>query len=154
MGKRGIMSKTSTYTSRKGIVKCQEKDLYNFLTDMRNFKSLIPDGTVTEWQASHGLCSFKIDRLGKVSVELLEAMPYSLVSYEGGSFFTGKVMLSVNFKNISDDKAEISLSIDLNNNPLIKMVIGDSAERYLESLISAIEDFKGYDKIRGYTQSP
>ncbi len=148
------MSKSSTFTSRKGIVKCSEKDLYYFLTDVRNFKAFIPDGDVTEWQATEGLCSFKVDKLGKVAVKLIEAMPYTLVSYETESFFTGKVSASINFKNLSDDKTEISLSVELNNSPLVKMIIGDAPEKYLERVISAIEGFKDFDKIRGYTQSP
>jgi len=39
-------------------------------------------------------------------------------------------------------------------NPFIKMMLGDSGEKYLEKVISAIESYDGYDKIRGNTQYP
>jgi len=39
-------------------------------------------------------------------------------------------------------------------NPLMKMIVGGSAGRYLDSLIDAIESYKGYDRVRGCNQSP
>jgi len=148
------MSTATTLTSRKGLVPCSDKDLYSFLTDMRNFSSIMPEDVVSDWQATEGKCSFKIDKAGKVAGELLEALPYTLVSYEAETFLTGKIAVSINIDHVSNEQSEVKLSMNAYLNPFIKMMLGDSGEKYLEKVISAIESYDGYDKIRGNTQYP
>jgi len=148
------MSSSSTFTSRRGEIPCGDKELYLFLTDMRNFKTLIPSGVMTGWQATEDNCSFKADKLGKVTAELSEALPYSFVSYFAETFITGKVSASVTIDYISKDKSEITLSFSTRMNSFMKMMVGNSAGKYLDQIISMIEAYDGYDKIRGGTQSP
>jgi len=42
------MSPMTTYTSRRAEVPCGDRDLYAFLTDMRNLRSVVPEGTMTD----------------------------------------------------------------------------------------------------------
>ncbi len=48
----------------------------------------------------------------------------------------------------------VRLDTGLEMNPLMRMLIGDSAGRYLDMLMDIIESYDGYDMIRGYNQSP
>ncbi|MCA1740953.1 MAG: hypothetical protein LC630_00475 [Bacteroidales bacterium] len=69
------MSPMTTYTSRRGEVPCGDSDLYAFLTDIRNLKTVVPDGLLTDWEATDDHCSFKIEQAGRISVSLSEALP-------------------------------------------------------------------------------
>jgi hypothetical protein len=144
----------TTYTSRKGEVPCGDSDLYAFLTDMRNFSSVVPDGTVTEWEASEDRCSFKADGVGRINASLSEALPHSMITYEAESFLTGKVKVRVNIEYISNMRSTVRIDTGLNMNPLMKMIIGDAAGKYLENLMDIIESYGGYDRVRGCNQSP
>ncbi len=148
------MSPMTTYTSRKGEVPCGDSDLYAFLTDMRNFSSVVPDGTVTEWEASEDRCSFKADGVGRINASLSEALPHSMITYEAESFLTGKVKVRVNIEYISNMRSTVRIDTGLNMNPLMKMIIGDAAGKYLENLMDIIESYGGYDRVRGCNQSP
>lgn len=148
------MSPMTTFTSRQGEVPCGDNDLYAFLTDMRNFRSVLPEDTVTEWEATEDRCSFKTDGTGRITVSLAEAMPHSEITYDAESFLTGKVKVRVSIGFISGMRSAIRIDTGLNMNPLLRMLIGDSAGKYLETLMDLIESYDGYDRVRGCNQSP
>lgn len=152
VGKGDAMSPVTSYTSRKGVVPCRDSDLYAFLTDMRNFRSVVPDGIITDWQATEESCSFKVENTGRVTVELHDALPHTMVSYQAEMMLTGKVMVRVLIDNETGARSFITLKADVNMNPIVKMLVGDSAQKYLDAVIGAIEDYKGYEKIRGCNQ--
>lgn len=148
------MSKSARYTSRTAEIPCGDADLYTFLTDMQNFREIIPAGLISDWKAGTENCSFRLDKVGKVHIELVEAMPHSMVSYSVDTLVTGKAGIQVMIGFVTGFRSEVYLNMEITMNPLVKMLIGDSAPRYIESLISAIESYKGYDRIRGCNQSP
>jgi hypothetical protein len=144
----------TTFTSRKGEVPCGDSDLYAFLTDMRNFRSVLPNDSVTDWEATEDRCSFRTDGAGRVTVSLSEAMPHSEITYDAESFITGKVKVRVSIEFISGIRSAIRIDAGLNMNPLLKMLLGDSAGKYLGTLMDIIESYDGYDRVRGCNQSP
>jgi len=148
------MSPMTTYTSRRGEVPCGDSDLYAFLTDMRNFRSVMPEDSVTDWEATEDRCSFRTDGAGRVTVSLSEAMPHSEITYDAESFLTGKVRVRVSLEFISGMRSAVRIDAGLNMNPLLRMLIGDSAGKYLENLMDLIESYDGYDRVRGCNQSP
>lgn len=144
----------TTYTSRRGEVPCGDKDLYAFLTDMRNFRSVMPADSVADWEATEDSCSFKTDGAGRITVALSEAMPHSEITYDAESFLTGKVRVRLYIEFISGMRSAVRIDTGLNMNPLLRMLIGDSAGRYIDMLMDMIESYDGYDRVRGCNQSP
>jgi hypothetical protein len=147
------MSASRSYTSKTGEVPCGDGDLYAFLTDMRNFKEVLPPGMISAWEATTDKCSFRVEKAGRVNVRLKEALPHSMVSYTAENLFTGSLSLQVVIEFVSSLRSKIYLKAEVKMKPLVRMLIGDSAQPYLDKLIDMIEDYKGYDKIRGCNQS-
>lgn len=148
------MSPLTTYTSRRGEVPCGDADLYAFLTDMRNLETVVPNGLLTDWEATDDHCSFGIEQTGRISVSLSEALPHSMIAYNAETFLTGKMSIQVSIEYITSMRSAFHITAGVNMNPILKMMMGDSAGRYLDSLIDAIEAYSGYDKVRGCNQSP
>jgi len=134
-------------------VPCGDRDLYAFLTDIRNFKEVLPSEILSDWKATADKCSFRIDRAGRVNVSLKEALPHTMVSYTAENLFTGNLSLQVVIEALTPNSSKLYVTSDLNMNPLVRMFIGDAATQYLDKLIDIIERYDGYDKIRGYSQS-
>ncbi len=147
------MSQTKSYKSRTGQVPCGDRDLYAFLTDIRNFKEVLPSDMLSDWKATADKCSFRIERAGRVNVSLKEALPHTMVSYTAENLFTGNLSLKVVIESLTANSSRVYVTSDLNMNPLVRMFIGDAAPQYLDKLIDMIEKYDGYDKIRGYSQS-
>jgi len=148
------MSPSRSYKSKTGEVPCGDKDLYLFLTDMRNFREVMPPGMISEWKATAEKCSFRVDKAGWVNISLKEALPHTMISYMAENLFIGNLSLHVFIEALSSHRSRLYVTADINMNPLVRMFIGESATQYLDTLIDMIEDYNGYDKIRGYSQSP
>lgn len=146
------MSKT-IYTSRSGKAACNDRDLFAFMKDMRNFGTLIPEGSVTEWQASEEKCSFRIEKAGKVTAELSGARPCSTIDYVAETFITGKVSVTLNIESDGAEQSLVNLTVSASLNPFVKLAVGDKAVLFLNKIISAVEKYDGYGKIRGYSRS-
>ena len=151
--KTGGMGNLISYTSRKGEVPCGDSDFYAFLTDMRNFRNVLPGGVLTEWEATEDNCSFKVENTGRVKASLEEALPHSVISYNAETLFTGKISVQVFIEYISKNRSSFYITAGINMNPFIKMLVGDSAGSYLDRVVDAVEAYGGFDSIRGCSQS-
>ncbi len=147
------MSPSKSYTSRTGEVPYGDKDLYAFLTDIRNLREIIPHSMISDWQATADKCSFRIDRAGRVNVSLNEALPHTMVSYTAENLLTGKLSMQVVIEALTGHSSKLYVTADIGMNPLIRIFLGESTQQYLDRLIDMIENYNGYDKIRGYSQS-
>ena len=144
----------TSYTSRKGEVPCGDSDFYAFLTDMRNFRNVLPGGVLTEWEATEDNCSFKVENTGRVKASLKEALPYSAITYNAETMFTGKISVQVEIEYISKNRSSFCITAGLSMNPLIRMLVRDSAGIYLDKIVDVIEAYSDFESIRGCNQSP
>jgi hypothetical protein len=69
------MKADTFYESRKGSLSGTPEEVYDFMTDIRNFGSLIPDGYISNWEAARESCSFSVSPLGSVSFRLEDSNP-------------------------------------------------------------------------------
>jgi hypothetical protein len=147
------MSPSRSYKSRTGEVPCGDKDIYAFLTDIRNFKEVLPHSMISDWEATTDKCSFRMDKAGRVNVSLKEALPHTLVSYTAENLFIGNMSLQAVIESLTSHSSKLYVTADIRMNPLVRMLIGEAAPQYLDKLIDMIENYNGYDKIRGCSQS-
>ena len=147
------MSQSKSYTSKTGEVPCGDRDLYAFLTDLRNFREVVPDNMLSDWKATPDKCSFRVDKAGRVTVTLKEALPHTKVSYTAENLFTGNLSLQVIIESLTSQSSKVYVTTDMNMNPLVRMLVGEAVPQYLDRLIDMIVNYGGYDNIRGYSQS-
>jgi carbon monoxide dehydrogenase subunit G len=136
------MATNSNFVSRTGKLSCKPETVYNFITDIRNFKQFIPPGNIQNWQATDDNCSFQVPPIGSATIKITEKSPFSSVIFSGDALqkndFTLNVHITENEKNLAD--VRLSLSADLN--PFLKMMASDPIEKFLEMLISEMEKFE------------
>ena len=57
------------------------KDLFKKFTDLNNLKGYLPK-EIKEFESSTNNCSFKIEQLPKISLQLTEKIAYSQIKFE------------------------------------------------------------------------
>jgi hypothetical protein len=139
------MASASNYESRQGILKCGTNKAYAFITDFRNFGRFANDNNISDWQADVESCSFNVAMLGAVNVKLTEKEKANRVVYKGTAMgnidFTVAVQLSDN--EIETSKIDINLSAYFN--PIMKMMADKPVRKFLDLLITEIENFEMWD---------
>ena len=138
------MSNLSYFESRTGKLTSNAEEVFDFVTDIRNFEQFIPKGNISNWNAEKESCSFNISMLGTVSVRLTEKEKFNRVVYMGDALkkndFSLTLDISDNFKKTADVK--VKLNADLN--PMMKMMATKPIGQFLEMLIIEMENFRGW----------
>jgi hypothetical protein len=103
------------------------KKLFEFLTDFKNFKSILPEDKAENFSCDENSCSFDIKGITPMKVVLAGKHPYSKI------LFNSEGLGKFNF-NLGVNLCKIDLSGDLN--PFIKTM----AEKPLTALVNSMNE--------------
>ena len=86
--------------SKEGSINKSAQEVFDYLSDMNNFKNLLPEDKISDWQSDTSSCSFKIQGATTISfvIESKEAPGHiHMISGDNAPFkFTLDVHLSEN----------------------------------------------------------
>lgn len=142
------MSYNSEYKSRVGNLACSSEELYNFVTDIRNFEQFIPEGTINNWQTEKESCSFSVSMLGNVSFRLSEKERYNKVVFKGDALKKNDFTLTLNIYNDHSNSAKVDVLLNADLNPMLRMIAEKPIKQFLESLINEMEIFRSWNCIK------
>lgn len=108
--------------------------LYSFLSDFKNFETILPADKVENFQYNGDQCSFNIRGITALTIRITEKKQneYILFSSEGLSKFN--FQLKANFVQGPGDKGTCQIDLHGDLNPFIKAM----AEKPLKSLVDTM----------------
>ncbi len=111
------------------------QELYTFLQDMNNFKQLLPQDRISEWQSDGKSCSFKVQGAASIGLRLAGGTEPNHVRMEATERSPFPFTLDVYLEDHGGtSKAWQIFNAELN--PLIKMMV----EKPLKNLFDHIAD--------------
>lgn len=142
------MSNPSIFESRYGKVSCSAREIFEFVTDIRNFRQFVPANAINNWIADKDSCSFNVPMMGTINVRLLEKTEFTKVVYNGDALKKEDFTLSLNIYDDMKDSASISIILTADLNPMMKMVAVKPINQFLEMLVSEMEKFRGWKDFK------
>jgi carbon monoxide dehydrogenase subunit G len=142
------MNDMSYFESRPGKLTCTAEEVFNFVTDIRNFKRFIPQGTINNWQSERESCSFSVSMLGTVNIRLSEKEMYKKVVFAGNALKNNDFSLVLNISDNGNKPAEVKVSLKADLNPMMKMMATKPIGQFLEMLINEMKSFKDWEDTR------
>jgi hypothetical protein len=146
------MSDLTYFESRYGKLTCTAEEVYNIVTDIRNFEVFIPQGSINNWQAEKESCSFRVSMVGTVSIRLVEKEKYSKVVFKGDALGKNDFLLTLNIFGKGQDPAEVRVLLNADLNPILKKMAAKPISQFLEILIVEMEGFKGWKDFKVQNQ--
>jgi carbon monoxide dehydrogenase subunit G len=122
----------TTIESNEALVNKSAQDVYNFLSDFRNFEKLMPE-QVMNWKADENECSFTIKGMASLGMKIKSKTPHSLIEIES----SGKTPFGFVMKCMIADKQKqsgVKLILEADMNPMLKMM----AERPLTNFLNLL----------------
>jgi hypothetical protein len=141
------MDDLSHYESRSGSLSCTSREVFDFVTDIRNFEQFIPGGTINNWQSGRNTCNFNVSMVGTISVRIEKKEPYNRVIFSGDALKKNDFSLVLNISDSINNTAIIKVLLEAELNPMLKMVANKPIIQFLEMLIMEMEDFKDWKNI-------
>ena len=138
----------SEFESRKGNLTCTPEEIFDFVTDIRNFRQFVPDGSIDNMLIEKDSCSFRIPQLGNVNLHLSEKVPFNGVKYNGTALQSQDFSLHLNIAGDKSGGTEVNIKLVADMNPFMKMVAAEPVKRFLEMLISEMEKFRGWKNTK------
>lgn len=111
------------------------KELYAFVQDMNNFKQLLPEGRISEWQSDGTSCSFKVQGAATIGLMLDGGTPPNLLKLKATDRSPFPFSLDVHM-NEANGSTTIRQEFNADLNPFIKMMV----EKPLQNLFDHIAD--------------
>lgn len=138
------MASISTFESRTGKLDCKPAELFEFVTDIRNLNSFVKTDSVSDLRIDRDSASFNVPPLGNISLNISGKVADSRVVYTGSVFKANDFSLLVDIKEGSGGKAEVSVTLSAEMNPVLKMMAAKPVAQFLETLIDEMERFKNW----------
>jgi carbon monoxide dehydrogenase subunit G len=141
------MAELSRFESRSASLSCTREKFYGFITDIRNFGRFIPADVIKNWEADEASCKFLVSGLGDLKLNIAGKEPYSLVKFAGNALMTIDFVLSSFITEGSSDRAKVTLVMEAQLNPIMKMMAAGPIEKFLETLVNEMEKFENWDPV-------
>lgn len=128
--------------SKIGKAESSAELIYNFITDFRNFKNIIPQEKVSEWDADEESCSFKIDTIGKMGMKVFEKEPFKLIKIKSDpsiSQYNFTMWIQIKEADTSDSRIKITIEPDINK--MLLPMVKSPLKKFIDSLVEKIETF-------------
>jgi carbon monoxide dehydrogenase subunit G len=142
------MDDMSYFESRSGKLSCTAEEIFNFVTDIRNFEQFLPKETFKNWQAEKESACLNVPMLGTVSFRLAEKEMYNKVVYSGDALNKNDFSLVLHISDNKKNPAEVKISINADLNPMLKMMAAKPIGQFMEKLINEMEVFRGWKNTK------
>jgi hypothetical protein len=123
-----------TLTSNINKTQATLKKLFEFLSDFKNFNSILPNDKVENFVYTDTQCSFSIKGITPMTVKLVEKTPYQFIYFSSEGLAKFNFSLKVYFIGEEDKSGECKIDLVGNLNPIIMSM----AEKSLQNLINTM----------------
>lgn len=92
------------------------------------------DFKLEDFVATEDRCSFKINPVGKVGIEIVERDPFKTIKFQGEKSVPFPVTFWVQLVPLTENSCKIRLTLHAEMNPMIKMMVNSYLEKGIEKL--------------------
>ncbi|WP_317897515.1 hypothetical protein [Aurantibacillus circumpalustris] len=110
------------------------KDLYNFLSDFKNFGTILPEDKVQDFKYSENECSFTIKGITEMTIIVEEKVTNDFILFSSNGLAKFNFSLKVQFMGDAEAPGECKIDLLGDLNPFIKAM----AEKPLGNLVNTM----------------
>lgn len=118
------------------------EEIYDFLSDFRNFEKLMPE-QVIDWKATEEECSFTIKGMASLGMKFRKKIPHSLLEIER----SGKAPFDFTLRCLiaNQQPCTVKLEFDAELNPMLKMLAEKPLTNFLNLLAAKLQELFAAD---------
>lgn len=123
-----------TIISEVHQTKATVKELYDFLIDFKNFKTILPEDKVEDFRFTEDTCSFNVKGITQLNIRRFENTPHSTVKFKSEGLAKVDFVLEVKLRGESDKAGQCGVELNADAAPFVKLL----AEKPLGKLINTM----------------
>ena len=119
-----------------------DQQIYGFITDFNNLKTLLPEGKVSGWESSGDRCSFQVDPLGRTGLQIIEKSPYSVVKIASiPEFSKYQFSIWIQLKKVAENDTRIKVTVEPHVNKMLLSMLKAPLKLFVNGLIDKMEGY-------------
>jgi len=128
--------------SRIGIIKESEEKIFTFLSNFDNFRELIPEDQVSNWESTGDTCKFDVKGIGTVGLKIIEKEPNKLVKMTNDGGKPVPFFIWIQVREVAENDSRIKITADVKINPVMAAMIKKPLKSFVDTLVSKAEKIK------------
>lgn len=125
--------------SRIGIVKQPAEKIYNYISDFDNFRALIPEDKVQDFESSGDSCRFTVEGIGRVGLKIVEKEPFKLIKITSDEQTAFDFLLWIQIKELEPGDSRIKMTTEVNINPMMAAMVKKPLKTFVDTLVEQAE---------------
>ena len=124
--------------SKKGQINKPAKEVFDYLSDMNNFKNLLPQDKISDWQSDVNSCSFKIQGATTISFVIDSKEEPNLIKMISGESAPFKFNLDVHL-NENEGMTTGYQTFEADINMFMKMMVEKPLKNLFDYIVDQLE---------------
>ncbi len=126
--------------SEKQIVSKSASDLYTFISDFRNFKSLLPEDRITDYKSDIDWCEFTITGLTTIRLNTETKQPFSMIKVKSENVKNIDIDITILFRSIDEKTTEGIVKLDAETNAFLKIMVENPLKNLANMIAKKMHD--------------
>lgn len=128
--------------SRVGKIQANQNKIYELISDFNNLGNYVPNDKVEDFTSDTDSCSFKVDKIGKFGMKIIEREPVKLVKITNDDSVPFKFNMWIQLKEVSEADVRVKVTLKADLNPMMKMVAKKPLTSFVNTLVDRLEQIK------------
>ena len=124
--------------SQREVVKTDQETLFNYLSDLNNFKELLPLDKISDWDSSTTHCSFKVQGSYQIGLEFDRSVPNSDIYLKSSADSPFPFSLHIDLKD-QGASTETGLVCEAKINAFLKMMVEKPLKNLFDFIAARME---------------
>tara|TARA_B110000438_G_scaffold298771_1_gene347637 strand:- start:1446 stop:1841 length:396 start_codon:yes stop_codon:yes gene_type:complete len=126
------------FSSPEVTANTSAKKLFEKFSNLNNLKDFLPK-EIEEFESSENSCSFKISKLPKMSLEIIEKIEHTLIKLKSKDSKIPFLMYCQIKENTDKESCLVTLIAEMQLNFMMKMMVEKPLNQFLSSLSDQIK---------------
>lgn len=124
--------------SKTGIAKGSPEEVYNYISDFRNFAHLLPTDRLRDLEISEEMLRFGIDGLGTVGLMIAEKHPFNQLVIQATKESSADFVFWIYIAEAPESKSLVSVTLQANLNMFLEMMAKGPLQQFIDLIVDKI----------------
>lgn len=134
-----ISNNMSKIESKTGVIKQPAEKIFNYISNFDNFRSLLPEEKVKDFESSGDSCRFTIEGIGQAGLKIIEKEPYKLIKISSDEQTSFDFLLWIQIKEVEPGDSRLRITTDVQLNPIMAAMVKKPLKNFVDTLVEQAE---------------
>lgn len=125
--------------SKIGVVKQSSEKIYNYISNFDNFRNLIPEDRIRDFESSGDSCRFTVEGIGQAGLRIIEKQPCELIKISSDEQTSFDFLLWIQIKELEPGDSRIKITTEVNVNPMMAAMVKKPLKTFVDTLVEQAE---------------